>query len=184
MPLRSDRGPIRGRAARVGAPSSAVRTDSTSARHMGGASCWSCGQGRPDVLGHALIEVARHLADLHQGALHVAQQRHGLLGRVDLKRRSSCSRRSAEANTRRGPVRCVAGTGAPAESGELPGTFDGANGGEQAVVRPAGHGDRGDADADPGNRRRQTSGPAHAASVPINPTRSRSSISRPPATRA
>ena len=40
---------------------------------MGGAWAWSCAKREAQRLGQALVEVARHLADLHQRALHLAE---------------------------------------------------------------------------------------------------------------
>ena len=66
-------------------PSSARIIPAASAGLMGGASdCRSASAART-VLGEPLVEVAGHLAQLHQGALHLAQRLGHLLGGPQLE---------------------------------------------------------------------------------------------------
>ena len=76
------------------------------------------GQRGPEVLGQALVEVADHLAELHQGALHVPELRRHLLGRPDLvlpvQRLAAVGRREHAT----GPVHCEAAARTRAETGQ------------------------------------------------------------------
>ena len=70
-----------------GAPSSPRRRPAaSSARHRRRVRL-ELGEGLADRLGQALVEVAGHLAELHQGALHVAERLGDLLGGAQLVRR-------------------------------------------------------------------------------------------------
>ena len=88
---------------------------------IGGASACSCGERLAHRLGQAVVEVAGHLAELHQRALHVAEALGDLLGACAAgarrrarpaarRRRTACGRRvvayvAPTADARGGPAR-------------------------------------------------------------------------------
>ena len=70
---------------RVGSsPSSARITAAQSSGAIGGASCCKRCQRGLHRLGHAVVEVARHLPELHERALHVAERLDHLRGGAQL----------------------------------------------------------------------------------------------------
>ena len=97
-------------ARRAARPAPRSITCAASSAAIGGASCCSDGQRGTHGLGQALVEVAGHLADLHEGALHVAERRATCSAVFSSNSASSSSLRSADANTCR--ARCTAVPGA------------------------------------------------------------------------
>ena len=67
-----------------GAPSSSVTTPAASSALIGGAFACSSRERLANRLGEAVVEVARHLPDLHQRALHLAEAVGDLLRRPQL----------------------------------------------------------------------------------------------------
>ena len=109
-----------------GAPPSSWRiTPAASSALIGGASCWSSASALAHVLGQALVEVAGHLAELHQGALHVPERLGDLLGGAQLELGVELLAAAGVGEHLAGPVGGVAATGAGAEQGQ-PGVAGGA----------------------------------------------------------
>ena len=120
MPPRSVPGPTARRRARGRRRARRARLRRTSSGAIGGASCWSEASASAHGFGHAVVEVARHLAELHERALHVAERLGDLGGGAESGTRPRAPRapivgRGGEP----GPVDGVRGARAGADGGEL-----------------------------------------------------------------
>ena len=77
------------------------------------------GQGGAGVVGQPDVEVRRHLAELHEGALHAAERLGDLLGRAQLERLVELGLPLGRGEHPAGPVDGEAGAGAAAHPGQL-----------------------------------------------------------------